>query len=100
MDEREPLPEIRLKMLPDTPETITLVKGSGREAAGDRHKLGGDPDWIQAEETPSCGECDEPMTFYGQLDHLGDVEGLKDDGMIYVFLCRECYTTEAVLQYH
>ena len=39
------------------------------------------------------------MDFYGQLDHLGSVEGLKDGGMIYVFLCRECYTTEAVLQF-
>lgn len=39
------------------------------------------------------------MDFYGQLDHLGSVEGLQDAGMIYVFLCRECYTTEALLQY-
>ena len=99
MDDRDPIPEIPLRMVPDGPLTIALVKGLGREAAGDRHKLGGDPQWIQADETPSCSECREPMEFYGQLDHLGSVEGLVDCGMIYVFLCRECYTTEAVLQY-
>jgi hypothetical protein len=40
------------------------------------------------------------MDFYGQLDHLGSIESLKDEGMIFVFLCRECYLTEAVLQFN
>ncbi len=96
---REPIPEIPLLLAPNTPLEKALVKGAGREAAGDRHKIGGDPDWIQADETPDCGECGEPMEFYGQLDHLGAVEGLVDAGMIYVFLCRECYMVVAVLQH-
>lgn len=96
----ESFPEIPLRMEPETSKAKALVDGTfGCQAAGDRHKLGGKPDWLQDDETPDCPECEEPMDFYGQLDNLGSVEGLKDGGMIYVFLCRECYVTEAVLQY-
>ena len=100
MDDREPIPEIPLRMAPESSKAKALVAGTfGHEEAGDRHKLGGHPDWIPGNETPDCPDCSEPMAFYGQLDHLGSVEGLQDPGMIYVFVCRECYTTEAVLQY-
>lgn len=101
MEDREPIPEIPLRMVPETSKAKALVTGTfGHEEAGTQHKLGGKPDWIQEDETPECSECEEPMEFYGQLDHLGSVEGLNDNGMIYVFVCRECYTTEAVLQFH
>src|SRR5687767_14387193 len=101
MTDQEPIPEIPLRMVPETSQARALVAGAfGRQEAGDQHKLGGDPDWIQGDETPNCLECSEPMTFYGQLDHLGSVETLRDAGRIYVFVCRECYRTEAVLQFH
>ena len=100
MDDREPIPEIPLRMAPKSSKAKAIVAGTfGHQEAGDRHKLGGNPDWIQGDETPNCPECSESMEFYGQLDHLGSVESLQDAGMIYVFLCRDCYTTEAVLQY-
>lgn len=100
MADRTPIPEIPLLMSPKSSNAKAIVSGSfGHQQAGDKHKLGGDPDWIQGDETPECSECCEPMEFYGQFDHLGDIESLKDFGMIYVFLCRECYTTESVLQF-
>jgi len=96
----EPLPEIPLRLAPESSKAKAVVEGGfGYSPAGDRHKLGGRPDWIQGDETPDCPECEGPMDFYAQLDHLGSLEALQDNGMIYVFLCRECYTTEAVLQY-
>jgi hypothetical protein len=99
MSDREPIPEIPLRMVPVSSKAKALVAGTfGYQEAGDRHKLGGNPDWVQDDETPECPECLEPMEFYGQLDHLGSVESLKD-GMIFVFLCRDCHTTEALLQY-
>ncbi len=99
-DDLEALPEIPLRMTPETSKAKAVVAGDfGYSPAGDRHKLGGKPDWLQGDETPDCPECEEPMEFYAQLDNLGSVEGLRDGGMIYVFLCRECYTTEALLQY-
>jgi hypothetical protein len=97
----ESIPEIPLKMVPESTKAQAVVRGNhGYTEAGDGHKLGGTPDWIQSDETPDCPECGEPMDFYGQLDHLGSVESLRDSGMIYVFLCRECYTTAAILQHH
>jgi hypothetical protein len=99
MDDREPLPEIPLQMAPQSSKARAVVSGTfGYHEAGDRNKLGGRPDWIQNDETPDCQDCGEPMEFYGQFDHLGSVENLKDEGMIYIFLCRDCYTTEAILQ--
>jgi hypothetical protein len=99
MADYEPIPEIPLRTAPESSKAKAVVAGNyGYSEAGDKHQLGGTPDWIQSDEPPACPECGEPMDFYGQLDHLGSVESLRDCGMIYVFLCRVCYTTEAVLQ--
>jgi hypothetical protein len=67
------------------------------EGIGQRHKLGGTPDWIQPPEIPRCS-CDREMTFYGQLDSIGDQFVLGDCGMIYVFVCFDCGDVEAVQQ--
>lgn len=69
------IPEIPLKMVPESSLAKAVVQGShGYSEAGDRHKIGGKPDWIQSDETPVCSECEERMDFYGQLDHLGSIE--------------------------
>ena len=64
---------------------------------GTRHKLGGRPDWLQGDQTPRC-ECGQPMQFYGQLDSIGDDFNLADVGIIYVFVCFDCFTTKSLLQ--
>jgi hypothetical protein len=91
-DDHEPIPEIPLRMAPESSKVKAQVDGTfgNMFAAGDGHKLGGKPDWIQGDETPKCPECREQMEFYGQFDHLGSIEALNDAGMIYVFLCRDC----------
>jgi hypothetical protein len=38
------------------------------------------------------------MTFYGQLDSIGDNIVLADCGMVFVFICFECFTSKSVLQ--
>jgi hypothetical protein len=38
------------------------------------------------------------MQFYGQLDSIGDRFNLADCGIIYVFVCSDCWTTSSVLQ--
>jgi hypothetical protein len=40
------------------------------ESNGLRSKLGGDPIWIQEDETPSCSLCSQPMSFVGQIDSI------------------------------
>lgn len=45
MNDREPIPEVPLRMAPKSSKAKALVAGTfGHEEAGDRHKLGGSPD--------------------------------------------------------
>lgn len=92
------MPPIPLIPNPETPEAEAAI--GFRWAGGDigkRHRLGGDPDWIQGDETPSCS-CGEKMSFYGQLDSIGDKYCLADCALIYVFVCWGCGETKSILQ--
>lgn len=92
------IPEIKLELKPETNEAKAVV---GFKWAGppirQRSKIGGEPDWEQGGQVPECS-CGEPMTFYAQLDSIGDEVNLADCGMIYVFVCFDCFETKAVLQ--
>ncbi|MGI8966550.1 MAG: hypothetical protein ACR2H1_10750 [Limisphaerales bacterium] len=94
------IPEIPLKPAPKTAPAKKAIGFKWNDEAGKRHKLGGKPDWLQKkrDETPNCADCREKMTFYGQLDSIGSEYDLADCGMIYVFVCFGCFTTQSVLQ--
>ena len=62
---------------------------------GTRHRLGGEPKLLQPEEIPECPSCGQPMSFYGQLDSIGDEYDIADCGMVYVFLCFDCFEATA-----
>ena len=84
------------------------------DSVGISTKLGGEPNWIQSEEVPSCTGCSTPMTFVAQIDsveHQNEVNPLSKDaisehqdymfadvGMIYVFFCFDCLDTKSVFQ--
>ena len=93
------IPEIPLVPQPETDAARTALgfKWAGPHG-GKRHKLGGRPTWIQGDVSPQCPDCHQPMTFYGQLDSIGDAVSLADCGMIYVFVCFDCYECQAILQ--
>jgi hypothetical protein len=92
-------PEIPLSPSPATPDARAVIGFKwAAENVGHRHKLGGDPDWLQGADVPSCLACREAMTFYGQLDSVGDKMTLADVGIVYVFVCFDCYETKSVLQ--
>jgi len=76
---------------------IKLVPANGDPRGAGHHKIGGDPEWIQEPLKLEC--CGRPMTFYGQFDSV-DIPGarLPDSGIIYVFVCFQCWSTEALLQ--
>lgn len=81
---------------------------------GLRSKLGGVPNWDQADETPSCPHCHQEMVFIGQIDSIEHdskrnphrVDCLSPDkhymmgdvGQIFVFFCFECLYPAAVFQ--
>src|SRR5258708_33679120 len=62
-------PETRLMPRPATVRgKINAVLGIAKIAQEQLHKIGGEPDWIQDDETPQC--CGQPASFYGQLGSL------------------------------
>ena len=85
-----------------------------RRALGKRSKLGGDPDWEQNEEWPTCTSCETRMTFIAQLDSMehdspenphridavhGDQHFMFGDvGLLYVFLCDTCNEARTIMQ--
>jgi hypothetical protein len=97
------IPPFRLVLEPlsEASARVTGFKWAGEDALGrkigQRHKLGGDPDFLQRDQIPSCPDCKSAMTFYGQLDSIGDEICLADCGMIYVFVCFNCFTTKSVM---
>jgi uncharacterized protein YwqG len=82
--------------LNDEAATLPAFKWAG-DNIGKRHRLGGQPDFIQSSNVPKCS-CGKNMTFYAQLDSINDEIVLADCGMIYVFVCFDCFETKAVLQ--
>ncbi len=90
------IPEIKLVPEPGTEDAKQAVGYEYNREAGHRHKLGGAPDYIQDEEWPSC--CGQKMTFYAQIDSIGEKYDLADCGMIYVFVCFDCFSTQSLLQ--
>jgi hypothetical protein len=95
MDE---IPEIPLTLSPKTAEARSVIGFKWNSTAGGGHKIGGQANWLQSDETPECPNCFTRMTFYGQLDCLGDKVPLGDCGRIFVFVCMDCLTTQSVLQ--
>jgi hypothetical protein len=112
MTKRRVLPEIRVELSRPArgKRAVTL---DYPEHLGLRTKLGGEPDWIQDFDVPACPQCDKDMTFVAQIDsieHDSQLNPLRrpavskkdymfgDVGMIYVFFCFNCLTTQSVFQ--
>lgn len=68
------------------------------QTIGTRSKVGGNPEFIQSKDIPDCKCCSIPMTFYAQLDSLSDEICFADCGMIYIFVCFDCYKVESFIQ--
>ena len=92
------IPEIPLQLAPATPEARAVIGFKWADPmVGTRSKIGGLPQWTQKPQVPECS-CRKPMTFYGQLDSVGDAICLADCGLIYVFVCFDCFETKSILQ--
>jgi hypothetical protein len=93
------IPPFRLVPEPLTEEAAELpgFKWAGPEV-GKRHRLGGEPSFLQQLEHPRCSSCSEDMTFYGQLDSINDEIVLADAGLVFVFVCFDCFTSTSFIQ--
>lgn len=96
----ERLPEYKLELIPQSEEAKQTRHFSENcwKDLGYRFKLGGTPDFIQGEDWPICPHCHQKMSFYAQLDAIGESIDIADCGMIYVFLCFDCYETKSIVQ--
>jgi hypothetical protein len=65
-------------------------QSSGRRQRDVLGQLGGEPSWLQADETPSCNACGEQMAFVAQLEPGPDADtemNFGGGGCAYVFEC-------------
>jgi hypothetical protein len=93
------IPEIPLRPTPTSREAEEALGFRWAPSeVGRRHKLGGSPEWLASRQAPRCESCDTAMTFYAQLDSIGDNIVLGDCGMVYVFVCFDCFTATSILQ--
>lgn len=62
-------------------------------------QFGGQPSWMQADETPPCGQCSERMAFVAQLEEGPDHRTAMNfgGGCAYVFQCERCATSAKLL---
>ena len=72
----------------------------GRPGADVLGQLGGEPSWLQADETPACRQCAEPMTFLIQLEqgHRHKTAANFGGGTAYGFACKPCGTAAFLWQ--
>ena len=95
-DAKRMLPLLQLKI--DDSEA-TNAGADPKRTRNAKNKIGGDPDWVQNPMPPAC--CGTVMTFYGQFDsNLGGEYAICDCGVLYVFYCESCLSTESELQFY
>jgi hypothetical protein len=93
------IPSFRLEPIPLAEEAKNLAGFKwADDEVGTRHKLGGEPDFIQGEDIPICEDCGKKMSFYAQLDSINDEYCIADCGMIYTFLCFDCNSVKSLIQ--
>lgn len=97
--------DLRPAVSPDEGETllpesfeISLLSSerAEREGALDQvvGQLGGTPEWLQHDETPSCPSCSKQMEFVAQFEQCQDASGRElmnfGGGLAYTFACERC----------
>ncbi|MBG6143025.1 MAG: hypothetical protein RIE06_29125 [Roseibium album] len=93
------IPEYKIELVPrsDQAERSQGFAWADPEI-GTRSKIGGEPDFIQGQEIPSCPGCGNRMSFFSQIDSIGDELSFADVGILYTFVCFGCFEAESVIQ--
>jgi hypothetical protein len=91
------IPKVKLVTQPETDDAKEIVGYKWNDVAGTRHYLGGKPDGLIESEYPTCEDCKKTMTFYAQIDSIGDKFDLADCMVIHNFVCFDCFSVKAIL---
>jgi hypothetical protein len=92
------IPPFKLVPEPLSEEARSLPKfrWAGKEV-GTRHQLGGEPRFLQPTPWPDCPSGHGKMSFYGQFDSINDDISIADVGMVYIFICFDCFEAKAIV---
>jgi hypothetical protein len=88
---------IQLVPTPETSEGQSAVGYTWNAEVGFRHFLGGIPDTRVALTVPKCEDCGAEMTFYSQIDSIGESYDLADCMVIHTYVCFDCFTVKSLL---
>ncbi len=91
------IPKIKLITSPETEDAKLAVGYQWNNIAGTRHFLGGKPDNLDEVDFPLCDQCSNKMTFYAQIDSIGDNYDLADCMVIQTFICFDCNSVKSQL---
>ncbi len=92
------IPKIKLLAVPETEEAKRVYGYQWNEIASTRNFLGGSPDGVTESHYPICGQCTQTMTFYAQIDSIGEQYDLADCMVIHNYVCFDCFTIKAELR--
>ena len=91
------IPKIKLVPVPESDEAAKAIGYKWNKEAGTRHFLGGKPELSVGCSSPKCESCGADMTFYAQIDSIGDAFDLADCMVIHTYVCFECFTVKSRL---
>ncbi len=91
------IPKIKLIPQPETENEKNAIGYKFNKVAGTRHFLGGSPEEKHDYDYPPCTDCGKVMTFYAQIDSIGDAYDLADCMVIHTYICLDCFTVKSHL---
>jgi hypothetical protein len=91
------IPKIKLVPIAETSESQSALGYTWNTDAGFRHFLGGEPDTRVGVDVPKCQDCGFEMTFYSQIDSIGEAYDLADCMVIHTYVCFDCFTVNSML---
>lgn len=91
------IPKIKLIPLPENKDAEEAIGYEWNNVAGRRHFLGGEPEGLAETDYPGCDDCGKVMTFYAQIDSIGDKYDLADCMVIHNYACFDCFTAKCQL---
>ena len=91
------IPKIKLVPQPETEKQNNAIGYKFNKIAGTRHFLGGSPEEKHDYDYPACDSCGNVMTFYSQIDSIGENYDLADCMVIHTYVCFDCFTVKSHL---
>ncbi|KPA21849.1 hypothetical protein shim_17340 [Shimia sp. SK013] len=93
------LPEFKIDLTPKSEEaTRTMGFKWADDRVGQRSKIGGTPDLPEGATAPPCPSCGKETSFVSQLDSIGDDLAFADVGLLFTFVCFDCFEAVSFIQ--